>query len=87
MGNIFHMQHDSDKTPNKDGYNKKDFFSNSSEATNNLVASSSYHKGINRACVRNKFQFLGRSYLRMTQHNIYMVSLSGEPQFYLCHYL
>ena len=42
---IFQIQHDSNKTPNNDGHHEKDFSSNS-EATNNLVNSSSHHRSI-----------------------------------------
>ena len=42
---IFYIKHNSDKTPNKDGHQDKDISSNS-DATNNLVNSSSYHRSI-----------------------------------------
>ena len=43
---IVQIQHDSDKTPDKDGHHEKDFSSNS-EADNNLVNSSPHHRSIN----------------------------------------
>ena len=84
---IFQIHHDSDKTLNKDGNHEKDFSSNS-EANNNIVNSSSHHSSIkSRARTKQKLM-LGRSYLRMTQHNMYTVSLSGgEHQCSLCRYL
>ena len=49
---IFQIQHDSDKMPNKDGHHEKDLSSNS-EATNNLVNSSSHHRSIkSRTCTK-----------------------------------
>ena len=50
---IFQIQHDLDKTPNKDRHHEKEFSSNS-EATNNVGNSSSHHRSINSRAYETK---------------------------------
>ena len=83
---IFQTKQDSDKTSNKDGH-YRDAIPSDNEGKNMLETSTSHYCSKNRARTRIEIKSLWISYLRMTQHIMYTVSLSGEPLFTLCRYL
>ena len=77
---IFQTQCNSEKTSNNDGH-YKDAIPIDNEGKDNLVHSISHHSSKQSRAQTNRIKSLWRSYLRMTQHNMYTVSLSGESQF------